>query len=75
MTYRVEDSFGQEHELQRGLRMERVWSEDGEIELERRAYVAVRFVPVYDAVGIFAQSMFPQDLSKWCVGIRAEAVP
>jgi hypothetical protein len=46
----IRDSFGVEHKHQRGLCMEREWSADGETELERRAYVRVRFVKTFDAM-------------------------
>jgi hypothetical protein len=59
------DSFGFEHEFQKGLCMEREWSTDGD-EQERRAYCRVRFVQTYDAfAAIMRKEMIP-------TGLRAE---
>lgn len=67
------DGFGIEHQHQRGLCVEREFSEDREV--ERRAYVRVRFVPLYDAAKILANDLCRKPIALWAEyqnGIKAE---
>lgn len=66
------DSYGNHHLHQRGLCAERTWSADGETEIERCAYVRVRFVKTYDAAALFALPRLPADLAPYHVGLVAQ---
>ena len=72
----ITDSFGQPHCYQRGLCMYRDWEQSREhkdkVEVERRAYVRVRFVKIYNAFEILKNDIPRSRWEDYCTGIKAE---